>query len=64
MINNQMITIRASIKEDKKEEGKYFRQEIMRGEFQRTLSLPEYVDGENATASFKDSILKVGDSKN
>ncbi len=58
-INNQMITIRASTREEKKEEGKYFRQEIMRGEFQRTLSLPENVDGENSTASFKDGMLKI-----
>ena len=58
-INNHMITIRASTKEEKKEEGKYFRREITRGEFQRTLSLPENVDNEQVTASFKDGILKV-----
>lgn len=33
--------------------------EIMRGEFQRTLSLPDNVDNEHANASFKDGILKV-----
>jgi HSP20 family protein len=58
-INNQTITIRTSTKEEKKEEGKYFRREISRGEFQRTLSLPDYVDYDNAKASFKDGILKV-----
>jgi HSP20 family protein len=61
-INNQSITIRASTKketEEKKEEGKYFRQEIMRGEFQRTLSLPDNVDSENASAAFKDGILTI-----
>jgi len=60
-INNQTITIRASTKEEKKEEekGKYFRREIARGEFQRVLSLPENVDGDNAKASFADGILKV-----
>jgi HSP20 family protein len=58
-INNQTITIRASTKEEKKEEGKYFRREITRGEFQRTLSLPENIDNEQVTASFKDGILKV-----
>jgi HSP20 family protein len=60
-INNQAITIRTSSKEEKKEEekGKYFRREITRGEFQRTLSLPDNVDGGNAKASFKDGILKV-----
>ncbi len=60
-INNQTITIRTSTKEEKKEEekGKYFRREIMRGEFQRTLSLPDNVDDANAKASFKDGILTV-----
>jgi len=33
--------------------GKYFRREISRGEYQRTLSLPDNVDGDNAKASFK-----------
>lgn len=60
-INNQSITIRTCTKEEKKEEekGRYFRHEIMRGEFQRTLALPGNVDGDKAQASFKDGILKV-----
>ena len=58
-INNHSLTIRASIKEEKKEKGKYFRREITRGEFQRTVSLPENVDNEHVKASFKDGLLKV-----
>lgn len=58
-INNHSLTIRASIKEEKKEEGKYFRREITRGEFQRTVTLPENVDSEHVKASFKDGLLKV-----
>lgn len=58
-INNQTITIRATTKEEKKEEGKYYHREISRGEYQRTLSLPDYIDSEKAKASFKDGILKV-----
>jgi HSP20 family protein len=58
-INNQTITIKASSKEEKKTEGKYFRREIIRGEFQRTFALPVDVDHENAKAEFKDGILKV-----
>ena len=61
-INNQTITIRTSTKEEKKKEeekGKYFRREITRGEFQRTVSLPDNVDDENAKASFNDGILTV-----
>jgi HSP20 family protein len=58
-INDQTITIHTTTKEEKKEEGKYFRREISRGEYQRTLSLPDYVDADHAKASFKDGILKV-----
>lgn len=58
-IHNQTITIRATTKEEKKEEGKYFRREISRGEFQRALSLPDNVDSDNCKASFTDGILKV-----
>jgi HSP20 family protein len=61
-VNNQMMTIRTSTKaekEEKKDEGKYFRREITRGEYQRTLSLPDYVDADNAKATFKDGMLKV-----
>ncbi|MGR8933408.1 MAG: Hsp20/alpha crystallin family protein [Gammaproteobacteria bacterium] len=43
-IDSQRITIRASAREEKKTEGRYFRREIRRGEFQRTLILPENVD--------------------
>jgi HSP20 family protein len=60
-IINQTITIRASCKEEKKEEekGKYFRREISQGEYQRTLSLPEYVNDEKAKAYFKDGLLSI-----
>ena len=60
-IKNQTITIRASTKEEKKaeEKGKFFRKEISRGEFQRILALPDNVDDEKATATFKEGILTV-----
>lgn len=60
-INNQTLTIRTSTKEEKKaeEKGKYFRREISRGEFQRTVSLPDNVDDSNAKAAFKDGILTI-----
>ena len=65
-INNQTITIRSCAKEEKKDEekGKYFRREIMHEEFQRTLALPNDVDGDKACASFQDGILKVTIPKN
>jgi HSP20 family protein len=56
-INNQTITIRTSTKEEEK--GKYFRREITRGEFQRTVSLPDNIDVK--ASFFKDGILKAGD---
>jgi HSP20 family protein len=61
LINHQTITIRSSSKEEIKEEekGKYCRREIMRGEFQRTLSIPDNIDGDKAEASFQNGILKV-----
>lgn len=58
-INNQTLTIRASRKEEKQEEGKYFRREISRGEFQRILSLPDNVDNDKANASFENGMLKI-----
>lgn len=60
-INHQTITIRTCTKEEKQEEekGNYFRREIMRGEYQRSLALPENVNSDQANASFKDGILKV-----
>ncbi|MDD5460957.1 MAG: Hsp20/alpha crystallin family protein [Methylococcales bacterium] len=58
-INNQTLTIHTTSKEEKKEEGKYYRREITCGEFQRSVSLPDNVDSENAKASFKDGILTV-----
>lgn len=58
-ISNQTMTIRATTKEEKTEEGRYLRREMTRGEYQRTFSLPDNVDSDNAKASFVDGILKV-----
>lgn len=59
-LTNQTITIRASSKhEEKNEKGDYYRREISRGEFQRTLSLPSQVDADKAKASFKDGMLEI-----
>lgn len=61
-IHNQLLTIKASHKtekQEKKDEGRYFRREISSGEFQRTVALPDSVDSENVKASFENGILKV-----
>jgi HSP20 family protein len=51
-------------KEDKEEEGNYFRRETMRGEFSRTVSLPADVNTEKASAMFKDGVLELVMPKN
>jgi len=59
-LSNQSITIKASTKkEEKKENGEYYRREISCGEFQRILTLPTPVDSDKAKASFKDGILEI-----
>lgn len=59
-ITENSVTIRASARQEEKKEGKhYYRREISRGEFQRTIALPAYVNGDQAKASFKDGILDI-----
>ena len=59
-ITENSVTIRASTKQEEKKEGEhYYRREISRGEFQRTLALPTYVKGDQAKASFKDGMLNI-----
>jgi HSP20 family protein len=45
--------------EEKEEKESFFRREIRRGEFSRTLTLPASVDTEHAKASFEDGVLVV-----
>lgn len=59
-LSGQMLTIRGERRrEEKKEEGEYFRSEIARGSFSRTLRLPEEVDFEKARAEFADGMLEI-----
>jgi HSP20 family protein len=54
------VTIRGSSRrEEKEEKGDYYRHEIVRGSFSRTVALPAAVDGGKARASFKDGILEL-----
>lgn len=46
-------------KEEKEEEGNYYRHETMRGEFSRTVSLPADINTEKANARFKDGVLEL-----
>lgn len=45
--------------EEKEEKGDYYRCEITRGSYTRTLSLPADVDEDKARAAFKDGILEL-----
>lgn len=59
-LSGQMLTIRGERRrEEKKEEGEYFRSEIARGSFSRTLRLPEEVDFEKARAEFAEGMLEI-----
>jgi HSP20 family protein len=59
-LNERAVTIKGSIRrEEKDEEGEYFRAEIARGEFSRTVALPAAVDADKAKAKFHDGILEL-----
>ena len=59
-LTDRTVTIKASTRtESKEEKGDYFRQEISTGQVSRTVTLPAEVDGQKATAEFKDGLLEV-----
>lgn len=59
-INDNLLTIHARTEHETKEEkGQYFRKELSRGEFQRTLRLPGPVEGDKAKAAFNHGILEI-----
>ncbi|WP_096462880.1 Hsp20/alpha crystallin family protein [Sulfurifustis variabilis] len=59
-MSDNAITIKGtSSREEKEEKGEYYRHEISRGSFSRTVTLPAQIDGEKAKAEFKDGILEI-----
>jgi HSP20 family protein len=59
-ITDNTVTIKGSTSHENKEErGNYYRCEISRGSFSRTLALPSDVNAEDAKASFVDGILEL-----
>ncbi len=59
-ITSDTLTIRGEKKQEKEEKDRhYYRLERSYGNFQRILTLPEDVDRENISASFKNGILQV-----
>ena len=45
--------------EEKEEKGSYYRAEIVRGSFMRTIALPAEVDDDNAKAAMRDGVLEL-----
>jgi len=59
-VSDDTLTIKGETShEEKEEEGDYYRSEISRGAFSRTVALPASVDGSRAKVNFKDGILEV-----
>jgi HSP20 family protein len=59
-ISGNMLTIKGETKhEEKEEKGDYYRCEISRGAFARTVTLPADVDEEKAKASLTDGVLEL-----
>lgn len=59
-VGEDSVTIKGSTRhEEKEEKGDYYRCEISRGSFSRTVALPATVDGAKARASFQDGMLEL-----
>lgn len=59
-VSDNSVTIKGETRrEEKEEKGEYFRSEISRGSFARTVALPDYVDSAGAKAKFKDGVLEL-----
>lgn len=59
-VGEDTVTIKGSTShEEKEEKGDYYRREISRGAFLRTVALPATVDGAKAKANFKDGMLEL-----
>jgi HSP20 family protein len=54
------VTVKGSTRIEKKDEREdYYRSEISKGSFSRTVALPDNVDAEKAKASFTDGLLEI-----
>jgi HSP20 family protein len=59
-MSDNTITIKGSTKkEEKEEQGDFYRCEISQGSFSRSMSLPAEVDVDKSQARFKDGILEL-----
>ncbi|MDH4274013.1 MAG: Hsp20/alpha crystallin family protein [Gammaproteobacteria bacterium] len=59
-VTENTITIKGSTAhEEKEEKGNYYRSEITKGQFARTVGLPSDVNSDEARASFRDGVVEV-----
>lgn len=59
-MTDDTVTIKGTTShEEKEEKGDYYRCEISRGSFSRTVGLPAGVDGSKAKAKFQDGVLEL-----
>jgi HSP20 family protein len=59
-VTENSVTIKGTTRhEEKEEKGDFYRCEISRGAYARTVALPSYVDADKAKASFKDGVLEL-----
>lgn len=59
-IENDVLCLKGeSEKRSEVEDKNYYRKEIRRGSFYRSIQLPSHVDGEKAVASSEDGLLKI-----
>ena len=60
-VTENTVTLKGSVKQQQKEEekGEYFRCEIAKGAFTRTVTLPEAIDTEKAKGAFHDGMLTL-----
>ena len=59
-IANNVLTLEATMsKEEKEEKAEYYRQEICRGSYQRSIALPAAVKEDEAKATFQNGVLEL-----
>ncbi len=59
-LGDNTVTIRGCTRhEEKEEKGDFYRSEISRGEFSRTITLPCTVDSERSSAKLEDGMLEL-----
>jgi len=59
-VSDNSVTIKGQTKrEEKEEKGNYYRCEMSRGAFSRTVALPDFVNSSDAIAKFKDGVLEL-----